>query len=137
MLWLQKNFQWDQWLQLPVRIICGLMIDRLMSWWNTRNIQNYSLQILLCLISYFMTAIGVGLVMKANLVFLAGEDLHWAISKRFNFDHGKYKTYGDIVLILIAMTSSGLILGKWLVLKKASLLVLYLLESLLRYVYQD
>lgn len=112
MLLLQKNFQWHQWLQLPVGIIFGLMIDCLMLWSNTWNIQNYSLQMLLCLLSCLITALGVCLVIKANLVFLAGEGLYSAISKRFNFDFGKCKTYGDIVLVLIAVTASGFILGE-------------------------
>ena len=64
-----------------------------------------------CLFSGLMTAAGVCLIIKANLVFLAGENLYAAVSQRFDADFGSCKTYGDIVLVNIAMISSWLALG--------------------------
>lgn len=58
-----------------------------------------------------MTAAGVCLIIKANLVFLAGEGLYAAVSQRFDADFGSCKTHGDIVLVSIAIISSWLALG--------------------------
>lgn len=59
-----------------------------------------------CLFSDLMTAAGVCLIIKANLVFLAGEGLYAAVSQRFDADFSSYKTYGDIVLVSIVMIPS-------------------------------
>lgn len=84
---------------------CICLIDSLK--WITQdwNIHHYALQMAACPFSGFMTIAGVCLIMKANLVFLAGEGLYAAVSQRFDADFGSCKTYGDIVLASIAMIS--------------------------------
>lgn len=88
-----------QWLQL---------LDRQPEVWITQNwnIHHYALQMATCLFSGLMTAAGVCLIIKANSVFLAGEGLHATVSQRFDANFGSCKTYGDIVLVSIAMISS-------------------------------
>ena len=106
MLLLGKNFQWVQWLQLPVGIIFGLGIDVMLQLTQGIMLENYLIQLLCCLLSCVITAIGVCLQIKANLVFLAGEGLYQAIAQRFRYDFANCKTYGDIALVIIASISS-------------------------------
>ena len=133
MVLLKKDFQWHQWLQLPVGIVFGMMIDSLMLWSNHWNISIYLSQISACLTSCLITAIGVCLVIKANLVFLAGEGLYAAISKCFAVEFGKCKTYGDITLVLIAILSSGLALGHIVGVREGTILTALLVGTLVKY----
>ena len=133
MFLLKKDFQWHQWLQLPVGIIFGLMIDSLMLWSNTWNIQNYALQMLFCLFSCFMTALGVCFVIKANLVFLAGEGLYAAFSKRFSIEFGTCKTYGDIVLVCIAVLSSVFVLGQIIGVREGTIITALLVGMMVKF----
>jgi uncharacterized protein len=133
MVLLRKDFQWHQWLQLPVGIVFGMMIDSLMLWSNHWNISIYLSQISACLTSCLITAIGVCLVIKANLVFLAGEGLYAAISKCFAVEFGKCKTYGDITLVLIAILSSGLALGHIVGVREGTIITALLVGTLVKY----
>ncbi|MFD1436885.1 hypothetical protein HLH14_14095 [Acinetobacter sp. ANC 4282] len=49
-------------------------------------------------------------MVKGNLVFLIGEGLYQAFAIRFSFNFGSCKTYGDIILVLIAVVSASLCL---------------------------
>lgn len=103
---LGQNFTWTRWLQLPIGIIFGLGIDLLMWLTQTWQPNSYIEQLLYCLSSCAITAVGVCMVVKANLVFLAGEGLYQAVAQRFGWDFGSCKLYGDIVLITLALISS-------------------------------
>lgn len=103
---LGQNFTWTRWLQLPIGIIFGLGIDLLMWLTQTWQPNTYIEQLLYCLSSCAITAVGVCMVVKANLVFLAGEGLYQAVAQRFRWDFGSCKLYGDIVLITLALISS-------------------------------
>lgn len=129
---LGKQFQWHQWLQLPVGIIFGAFIDILM--WATQgwSMHVYALQIGACLFSCLITAIGVCLVVKANLVFLAGEGLYAAVSKRFGFEFGSCKTYGDIVLVLIAVISAWSVLGEIIGVREGTIITALAVGSLVK-----
>lgn len=106
MLLLGKKFQWIQWLQLPIGVVFGMGIDAML--WLTQDMQitSYIGQIVCCLFSCLVTALGVCLQIKANLVFLAGEGLYQAISQRFKLDFASCKVYGDVALVIIASISS-------------------------------
>lgn len=111
MIVLGKKFQWIQWLQLPVGIIFGIFIDATL--WLTQSwiIENYFIQLLFCLLSCVLTAIGVCMVLRASLIYLAAEGLFFACAERFNKSFGFCKTIGDISLVLLAAISSYLYLG--------------------------
>ena len=72
--------------------------------------RKYAIQLLLCLLSCLITAFGVCIVVKGNLVFLVGEGLYQAFAIRFSFNFGSCKTYGDIILVLITVVSASLCL---------------------------
>ena len=132
MLILKSRFQWIQWLQLPVGILFGAFIDGLM--WLTQgwSIENYPLQILACLASCLITALGVSLVVKASLVLLAAEGLYQAIAVRYRFDFGNCKTYGDILLVSIAVISSWLVLHQVIGVREGTIITALLVGTLVK-----
>ena len=111
---------------------CSCLIDSLQ--WITQNwnIHHYALQIAACLFSGFMTAAGVCLIIKANLVFLAGEGLYAAVSQWFDADFGSCKTYGDIVLVRIAIISSWLALGDIIGVREGTIISALLVGALVK-----
>ena len=107
---LRQDFRWTRWLQLPVGVVFGFAIDLML--WLTQSWEpnNYLQQMLYCLLSCIVTAVGVCMVIKANLIFLAGEGLYQAFSMRFNWNFASCKLYGDIVLVSLAVISSYMVL---------------------------
>ncbi|WP_180090330.1 YitT family protein [Acinetobacter sp. YH12219] len=132
MLILKSRFQWIQWLQLPVGILFGAFIDGLM--WLTQgwSIESYPLQLLACLASCLITALGVSLVVKASLVFLAAEGLYQAIAVRYRLDFGNCKTYGDILLVSIAVISSWLVLHQVIGVREGTIITALLVGTLVK-----
>ena len=132
MLILKSRFQWIQWLQLPVGILFGAFIDSLM--WLTQgwSIESYPLQLLACLASCLITALGVSLVVKASLVLLAAEGLYQAIAIRYRLDFGNCKTYGDIVLVSIAVISSWLVLHQVIGVREGTIITALLVGTLVK-----
>ncbi|WP_180059997.1 YitT family protein [Acinetobacter sp. YH12128] len=132
MLILKSRFQWIQWLQLPVGILFGAFIDGLM--WLTQgwSLESYPLQLLACLASCLITALGVSLVVKASLVLLAAEGLYQAIAVRYHLDFGNCKTYGDILLVSIAVISSGLVLHQVIGVREGTIITALLVGTLVK-----
>lgn len=88
-------------------MVFGFLIDAILGLTLSWSFDHYVIQLLLCLLSCLITAFGMCLVVKANLVFLAGEGLYQAVALHFNFNFGSCKTYGDI--ILVSLQGSALI----------------------------
>ena len=132
MLLLGKTFKWQRWLQLPIGVVFGFAIDGMM--WLTQAWQpdSYWLQAIFCILSCLITAIGVCMVVKANLVFLAAEGLYQAISQRFKFEFASCKLYGDITLVSLALISSLLCLQQVIGIREGTILTAILVGVLVR-----
>ncbi|WP_122901827.1 DUF6198 family protein [Acinetobacter sp. B51(2017)] len=131
-LLLKDNFRWTRWLQLPVGLIFGLGIDLML--WLTQSWSpiTYLQQILYCLSSCAITAIAVCMIIKANLIFLAGEGLYQAFSLRFNWNFGSCKLYGDIALISIAVLSSLFVFHQILGVREGTIIAAVLVGILVK-----
>jgi uncharacterized protein len=129
---LQQDFRWTRWLQLPVGIVFGFGIDLML--WLTQSWEptHYIHQMLYCLFSCIVTAVGVCMVIKANLIFLAGEGLYQAFSMRFHWDFGSCKLYGDIVLITLAVISSYIALNDILGVREGTIIAAVLVGILVK-----
>lgn len=129
---LQDDFRWTRWLQLPVGVFFGFGIDLML--WLTQSFipADYVQQILYCLLSCIVTAVGVCMIIKANLIFLAGEGLYQAFSLRFNWEFGSCKLYGDIVLISLAVISSSLVLNQIIGVREGTLIAAVLVGILVK-----
>lgn len=133
MLILGKKFQWIQWLQLPVGMAFGLFIDTTL--WLTQSwmIENYFIQLLFCLLSCLFTAIGVCLILRAGLIYLAAEGLFFACAERFNKSFGFCKTTGDISLVLIAVISSYLYLHEVVGVREGTVITALLVGTMVKW----
>ena len=132
MIILGSQFQWHQWLQLPVGMVFGFLIDVILGLTLSWSFDHYTIQLLLCLLSCLITAFGVCLVLKANLVFLAGEGLYQAVAIRFNFNFGSCKTYGDIILVSIAGVSAYLCLHTIIGVREGTIMTALCVGSLVK-----
>lgn len=132
MIILGSQFQWHQWLKLPVGIVFGFLIDAILGLTLSWSFEHYVIQLLLCLLSCLITAFGVCLVVKANLVFLAGEGLYQAVAIRFNFNFGSCKTYGDIILVFIAVASTYLCLHTIIGVREGTIMTALCVGSLVK-----
>lgn len=132
MLLLGQQFHWHRWLQLPIGMIFGFGIDTML--WLTESwvIETYMLQMLFCMVGCIITAIGVCLLIKANLVFLAGEGLYQAVSMRFGIAFGSCKTYGDVILVSLAALSSWLFLHEIVGIREGTIVTALMVGSLVK-----
>jgi uncharacterized membrane protein YczE len=131
-LLLAQDFRWTRWLQLPVGLIFGLGIDLMLWLTQSWSATTYFQQIMYCLFSCGITAIAVCMIIKANLVFLAGEGLYQAFSLRFNWDFASCKLYGDIVLIGLAVLSSYSVLQQILGVREGTIIAAVLVGLLVK-----
>ena len=129
---LGKNFKWLQWLQLPVGMIFGFFIDSMMWLTQTWSADHYFFQLLFCIASCIITAVGVCMIIRAGLVTLAAEGLFLAISTRFQLEFGTCKTTGDIMLVLIAVISSYLCLHEIIGVREGTIITALLVGTLVR-----
>lgn len=129
---LGKNFRMLQWLQLPVGIAFGFFID--IALWLTQawQIEHYFLQLLFCMLSCIITAVGVCIVIRANLIMLAAEGLYLAIATRFHKEFGLCKTVGDIILVIIAASSAYLYIGEVIGIREGTMITAVLVGGLVR-----
>ncbi len=109
------------------------MIDALMWLTQAWQIQIYSLQIAMCLLSCLFTALGVCFVIQANLVFLAGEGLYAAVSQRFKISFGKCKTYGDLILVFIAVIISAWMLSEIVGVREGTIISALLVGTMVKF----
>ena len=131
---LGKDFKAIQWLQLLMGILFGLLIDVMLYLTNGWIFENYFIQLSLSLASCVLTAIGVCLMVKANLILLAGDGLYIAFVKRFGFDLGNTKTVGDCVLVSIAAISSYIMLEKIVGIREGTIITALLVGTIIKFI---
>lgn len=103
---LKKDFHWTRWLQILVGAAMGIFIDLILMLTANWQAHHYLTQFIFCLFSCILTAIGVCLILKANLVNLAIEGFYQAISLRFKISFSRCKTIGDIGMVSLAILSA-------------------------------
>ncbi|OTG76489.1 hypothetical protein B9T33_16095 [Acinetobacter sp. ANC 5054] len=74
-------------------------------------------------------------MVKASLVFLAGEGLYQAIALRFKLDFGNCKTYGDIVLVSIAVIASWFVLHEIIGVREGTIITALLVGTLVKHIF--
>lgn len=98
---LKKDFDKIQLLQ----IIFAILFGQLVNFFNTIiniNLESYTIRIILCIGSLFITAIGVFLTITANIVPVAPDGLTNVISIKRNKDFGKIKIYFDCTIVTLS-----------------------------------
>ena len=100
---LKRDFKKIQLLQIVFAILFG----QIMNFFNsiiTININNFYSRILICILSFFITAFGVVFTITANIVPVAPDGLAQVISKKAKIDFGKAKIYFDCTAVVLAVS---------------------------------
>lgn len=103
---LRKNFEKKQLIQLVLAFLFGYFIDFGMLITQTLIPTNYLQQLLLMVAGVIVTAIGVVMEVRANLIFIAGEGLMMAISQVTRHPYDRVKIWVDCSLLVIAIVFS-------------------------------
>ena len=98
---LKKDFKKIQLLQLLFAIFFGQLVNFFNTLINI-NLDSFFARFILCIISFFITAIGVFLTITTNIVPVAPDGLTKAVSMKKNIDFGKAKIYFDCIVVIIA-----------------------------------
>lgn len=99
---LRKEFKIIQLLQIVFAILFG----QIMNFFNliiNINVENLYVRIFICIVSFFITAIGVVFTITANIVPVAPDGLTQVIAMKRNIDFGKSKIYFDTVVVIFSV----------------------------------
>lgn len=99
---LRKNFKMIQLLQIVFAILFG----QIMNFFNVIiniNIDSFYIRSLICILSFFITALGVVFTITANIVPVAPDGLAQVIGKKAKIEFGKAKIYFDCVVVLLSV----------------------------------
>lgn len=99
---LKKDFKLIQLMQIVFAILFG----QVMNFFNliiNINVDNFYIRILICILSFFISAFGIMFTITANIVPVAPDGLAQAISKKAKINFGKAKVYFDCVVVMLSI----------------------------------
>lgn len=99
---LRKNFNKVQLLQIVFAILFGQIMNLFNSIINI-EVDHFYIKIIICLLSFFITALGVFITITANIVPIAPDGLVQVISLKRGIDFGKSKIYFDCVVVILSI----------------------------------
>lgn len=100
---LKKDFKKIQLLQIVFAILFG----KIMNFFNviiTIDINNFYSRLFICILSFFITALGVVFTISTNIVPVAPDGLAQVISKKARIDFGKAKIYFDCSIVILSVS---------------------------------
>lgn len=131
---LKNQFHWTRCLQILAGMTMGIFIDVILMLTVNWQAQHYFTQFLFCLLSCIFTAVGVCLILKANLVNLAIEGFYQAISVRFKISFSRCKTFGDIILVLFACLSALIFTQHIIGVREGTIITALLVGTMIKWV---
>jgi uncharacterized membrane protein YczE len=99
-MFLRKDFEKIQLIQIPVSVAFGYFIDLTMSLLSFLNPTTYIFKILFLIIGCAILALGVSMEVIADVVMLSGEAFVKAISSKLNKEFGTTKVFFDVTLVV-------------------------------------
>ena len=99
---LRRDFKIVQLLQ----IIFAILFGQIMNFFNAIiniNVDSFYIRIVICILSFFITAFGVTFTITANIVPVAPDGLAQVISKKAKIEFGKAKIYFDCVVVALSV----------------------------------
>lgn len=99
---LRRDFKIVQLLQ----IIFAILFGQIMNFFNAIiniNVDSFYIRIVICILSFFITAFGVTFTIIANIVPVAPDGLAQVISKKAKIEFGKAKIYFDCVVVALSV----------------------------------
>lgn len=99
---LKKDFKLIQLMQIVFAILFG----QVMNFFNliiNINVDDFYIRVLICILSFFISAFGIMFTITANIVPVAPDGLTQAISKKAKINFGKAKVYFDCVVVILSI----------------------------------
>jgi len=131
---LRRRYSLLQLVQLPAVVILGYFIDFTFFLVSGIHPSGYLAQVAWLLVSCFLIALGVFLVVKADITYIPGDGLIVVIADTFKKDFGKTKMCFDSSMVAIGLTSSLVLMGTVAGIREgtvvAALLVGYIIQIL-------
>lgn len=119
---LQRQFQYIQFLQIPMTVIFSLFIDLTMFLLDSVPLGSYISELCITLLGSCSLALGVALEVIAHVIVLPAEGIVTAIVTRWKFNFGHTKTMFDMSLVLIAILFSLLYFDEILGIREGTLI---------------
>ena len=98
---LKRDFKMIQLLQIVFAILFG----QIMNFFNliiNINVDSFYIRIFICILSFFITSLGIVFTITADIVPVAPDGLSQAISKKARINFGKAKIYFDCVIVILS-----------------------------------
>ena len=102
MIILKRDFKKIQLLQIIFAVVFGQLVNFFNIIINI-NLENYFMRVILVILSFFITVMGVFLTITSNIVPVAPDGLTKVISTKVNKEFGKVKIYFDCVVVSLAV----------------------------------
>lgn len=103
-LLLKKDFSFRQFLQVPVTLILGQVLNvMLYTVFANITIEQYWMKIAMVILGGLIAAIGVGSMMALNYINMPLEGACMAFSSRYGLNFGKVRQIVDVLLIASAL----------------------------------
>lgn len=108
---LRRQFQPRQWLQVLLAFCFGYFVDFCLYLTSSLVPASYAMQMVLALLGVVVTAIGVVMEVRADIIYLAGDGLMMAVSQVLHRDYDRVKIFFDAALVIVSALSSWLFIG--------------------------
>ncbi|MDO9522370.1 MAG: DUF6198 family protein [Methanocorpusculum sp.] len=106
---LKEKFETYQWLQIPLIFVFSIFTDLAMILVGDLVITGYVFQWIFCLMSCVLVAFGIALLLKANLLMMAGDALVRALSLVSKIQFGYTKVGFDSTMVMTAVVISWIL----------------------------
>ncbi|MDD3976578.1 DUF6198 family protein [Methanomicrobium antiquum] len=110
-LLLRSDFSVYKWLEILVIFVFSLFTDINMFFVSFIPISGYLMQWIFCILSFFAIALGLAMVLKANVLMMAVDSLVLVISGIFRIEFGKVKIVTDSSMVILAVILSFALMG--------------------------
>ena len=119
--------------QLAAVTVFGFCIDFALYVISDFSVSAYVWQVLVCLLSCVLIAVGVFLLVKANLTYLPGDGLAVVVSDTFKKEFGKLKVTLDSSMVIIGLASSFIFLHRLEGIREGTVIAALLVGSLVKF----
>lgn len=109
---LRRGFKPVRLLQLAVVFLFGYFTDFTLALVAPIQIENYLLQLLLCLVSCVIMGLGIYLEVKPNVISMASEGAFSVIAAKTGREFGRIKIINDCICVVASVAISLLVFGE-------------------------
>ena len=119
--------------QLAAVTVFGFCIDLALYAIDGLTVSGYVWQVMVCLLSCVLIALGVFLLVKAKLTYLPGDGLAVVVSETFKKEFGKLKVSLDSSMVVIGLVSSFFFLHRLEGIREGTVIAALLVGSMVKF----